>query len=131
MITGSGFPGIGPPEGSGPFLVVFSDGEKDWVDEFLFGLPDPAFQDVPGEDVEPDLDLVEPGGVGRREVEREPPALFRPFPDRPVLVGGEVVRDHMQVLAGIFPVQLRFRKARKASWLFRCQEEKSLSGFPD
>ena len=38
------------------------------------------------DDVEPDLDLVEPGGVGRREVRVIPRAGRQPAPDRRVFV---------------------------------------------
>ena len=40
--------------------VVSADVEHDLIDQILFGVPDSALDHVPGEDIEPDLDLVEP-----------------------------------------------------------------------
>ena len=50
-----------------------------------------------GKDAEPDLDLVQPAGIGRGIVEmdigvtREPGAVF-------LLVGGQVIQHHVQFL---------------------------------
>jgi hypothetical protein len=58
-----GFSGIRPIERTLPLLVVFPDIEQDLVDQFPFGLPDPSSQHIPGEGVEPDLDLIYPEGL--------------------------------------------------------------------
>ena len=50
-----------------------------------------------GDDVEPDLDLVEPGGVGRGVVDVEARAGGEPAADLGVLVGRIVVDDQMDV----------------------------------
>ena len=60
-----------------------------------------AGQGFGGENGEPDLHLIEPGGMGRRKVEvdvlvpRQPAVVFG-------LVGIEIVQDHMDLAAGMF-----------------------------
>jgi hypothetical protein len=43
---------------------------------------------------------VEPGAPGGREVQGDPGILSKPGPDPGVVVGGVVVADHVQLLAG-------------------------------
>src|SRR5512141_1226209 len=50
-----------------------------------------------GQDAEPSLDHVQPGGAGRGEVEMNPGMRFLPRPDFGRLVGGRVVENDMQV----------------------------------
>src|SRR3972149_12091778 len=53
-----------------------------------------------GEQSEPALDLVEPGGAGRREVQVVAGPLEQPTMDRGRLVGAVVVEDQMDVEIG-------------------------------
>ena len=55
--------------------------------------------------MEPDLHLVEPGGVGGREVERQSPSAAHPFLDLVMLVHTEVVEDHVQLFARMLAIQ--------------------------
>ena len=91
--------GLAPLEGRGGRVVGLDKG----VDG-LAQLPDRgeagAFEGAPGEDREPDLDLVEPGRMGRGEVEVDvlvagPPAIALG------LVGPQVVEDDVDLLVGI------------------------------
>ena len=50
-----------------------------------------------GDDVEPDLDLVEPGSVGRREMDVETRMFGQPHFDLGVLVGPVVVDDDVEL----------------------------------
>ena len=49
---------------------------------------------------EPALDLVEPGGVGRREVQVEARMPGEPRPHLPVLVRAVVVENEMELKLG-------------------------------
>jgi hypothetical protein len=51
----------------------------------------------PGDDVEPDLDLVEPGGVGRGVVDVEAGTCGEPATSGCVFVGRVIVDDEMNV----------------------------------
>ena len=50
-----------------------------------------------GDDVEPNLDLVQPGGVGRCQVDMETRMRGQPAPDPGVLVSGVVVDDQVDL----------------------------------
>ena len=58
-----------------------------------------ATERLPGKDGEPDFDLVEPGGAGRRKVEADIGMSLEPglIP----LVGIEVVEDRMDLLVRV------------------------------
>ena len=47
---------------------------------------------------EPDLDLVEPGGVGGREVKLDSGMLLQELADRLSFVGGKMVEDDVNLL---------------------------------
>jgi hypothetical protein len=49
---------------------------------------------------EPQLDLVEPGRVGRGEVEVDPRVVFKELADQAGLVSREVVEDDVNLLSG-------------------------------
>ena len=60
----------------------------------------PRLQAAAGERGEEGLDRVEPGARGRREVEGPARMAGEPGADLGVLVGGVVVEDHVDHLAG-------------------------------
>ena len=60
--------GFSPDEGLGGFVIVL-DESVDVGLEFIDGLERCAVEGFAGENREPDFDLVQPGGVGRRVVE--------------------------------------------------------------
>ena len=90
---------LGPDEGAGSFVVAI-DEAGDVVDQFSDTAEGCALEGCSGQDGEPDLDLVQPGGVGWGIMEvdvgvpRQPDVPFR-------LVGREVVEDHVDFLAGM------------------------------
>ena len=91
---------LGPLEGvSG--LVVGVDKGVDLVANLAWRGETRAGQSLGGENGEPDLDLIEPGGMGRRKMEmdvlvpRQPAVVFG-------LVGIEIVQNHMDLAAGMF-----------------------------
>lgn len=65
-----------------------------------------AGQDLPLQGAEPVLDRVQPGGVGRGEVEVEAGVGLPPVPHLAVFVGGVVVQDQVHLLGGEAPGQL-------------------------
>src|SRR5665647_2169308 len=93
-----------PGEG-GRVLVVALDVVHDLLDELLLGGPHAASHHLPRKDVEEDLHLVQPGGVGGRMQDRQAPPLRRPLPDVLGLVHREVVADHVELLAGVLAVE--------------------------
>src|SRR5215218_11150001 len=66
LMDGCGRPG----EGLGAGVVAFDEG-IDALSDLLWRGEAGALEGGPAEDGEPDLDLVHPGGVGRREVEAD------------------------------------------------------------
>jgi hypothetical protein len=97
---GDDFVGIGDPvEGFRMGIVVFEEA----IDRGLKvgdGSEGAAFEATLGEGGEEALDGVEPGGRGRREVE-DPARMVRdPLPRGGVLVGGAVVENGVDGLAG-------------------------------
>ena len=91
--------GLAPLEGRGGRIVGLDKG----VDG-LAQLPDRgeagAFERAPGENREPDLDLVEPGRMGRRVVQEDPGASVEELLDFGCEVGREVVDDAVQFQTG-------------------------------
>ena len=69
----------------------------DSADQLLHLTEGAASNGALGDDVEPDLDLVEPGSVGRREVDVETWMFGQPHFDLGVLVGPVVVDDDVEV----------------------------------
>ena len=91
---------LGPLEGvSG--LVVGVDKSVDVIANLARRGETRAGQSFGGENGEPDLDLIEPGGIGRGKMEmdvlvpRQPAVVFG-------LVGIEIVQNHMDLAAGMF-----------------------------
>lgn len=92
--------GIGRP--SEWFRIIVGLGEEA-VDGGLKvddGAEDTPFQSAPGELGKEALDGIEPGARGRREVEDEALVPVEPGADLRMLVGGIVVEDDMDDLAG-------------------------------
>lgn len=86
-------------------LVVHPDVEEDLLDQLLLGVPYSSLQHIPGEDAEPDLDLVEPRGVGRGEVQGQAPATGDPGHHLLGLVSAQVVQDDVQMHSWVLPVE--------------------------
>ena len=63
--------GVGPFDGGGGFVVV-TDVAQEFSPQVVQGAKDAARNDVTLDFGEPIFDLVEPGGVGRREVQVHP-----------------------------------------------------------
>ena len=91
---------LGPLEGvSG--LVIGVDKGVDLIANLAWRGETRAGQSLGGENGEPDLDLIEPGGMGRRKMEmdvlvpRQPAVVFR-------LVGIEIVQNHMDLTPALF-----------------------------
>ena len=90
--------GLGPDEGNGAGIVAGDEG-IDVVPELVDVGEAGAGERIALQDREPDLDLVEPGGVGRREVEpnvRVADAAIVALG----LVGREIVEDDVDLLPG-------------------------------
>ncbi len=77
----------------------------DLAHQFLFGLPNATPDDVAGEDPKPDLDLIQPGGVGWGEIECQAPALGSSFHNLRDFMGTAVVDNHKEFFAGLLPVK--------------------------
>ena len=85
--------GFGPDEGFCVLIVSFDEG-VDVGDEVLDAGEGSAVERLQGQDREPDFDLTEPGGVGRRVVEMN--VLVAAEPHVAIgLVGGEIVENHV------------------------------------
>ena len=91
-----GLCGRDPDEGGCPAVVVFDEG-VDAVGELLDAGEGAAADGLLGDDAEPALDLVEPGGVGGREVQVVSGPAGEPVLDLGVAVGGVVVDDQVDV----------------------------------
>lgn len=91
--------GGGPHEGLG-MLVVLIDELADLALQIGDGVERPAADRLVGDQREPALDLVEPGAVGRGEVQVEARPPRQPGTHFGVLVGGVIVADqvHIEVL---------------------------------
>lgn len=87
--------GFGPCEGAGGAVVGF-DKSIDVVPELSDAGEARAAEGLPAEDREPALDLVEPGGMGRREVEMNILVAGQPnIAGR--LMGTEIVEDDVDL----------------------------------
>lgn len=65
---------VGPAEGLGHRLVVVGDEGEHPGDEVGGGAERAAAEELAGQDTEPELDLIEPGGVPGRVMEDDPVA---------------------------------------------------------
>ena len=90
---------VGPAEWCRTSVVVLDEGD-DTVGELVDGVELAAAQQSAFEDREEQLDLVEPRGVGGREVQMDVPVLVEELLDQFGAVGLEVVDDAMQVETG-------------------------------
>jgi hypothetical protein len=88
-----------PLEGLRLGVVVFEEpiDRRLEVDD---GPEDAAFETALGQDGEEAFDGVEPGGRSRREVEGPARMAGQPLPHGRVLVGGVIVEDSVDRLAG-------------------------------
>ena len=86
----------GPQEGPGPGVVVVGEAEDPLL-ELGDGGEGAAADGLPGDDVEPNLDLVEPGGIGGGEVEMVARPVGEPALDAGMLVGAVVVDDEVDI----------------------------------
>src|SRR6266516_5698083 len=91
--------GLGPAERPG-VGVPGGDPVPDVVFQGLDGGVDAAADQLVGEQAEPALDLVHPGGAGGGEVHVEPGAPGQPGPDLGGVVGGVDVADQVHVQVG-------------------------------
>ena len=82
-----------PDEGLGGFVVVGDEG-LDMGDEFRDALERSSVEGFGGKDREPDFDLVEPGGVRRREAEMHVFVTLQPHVAFG-LMGREIVEHDM------------------------------------
>ncbi len=88
--------GLDPCEGLG-VIVMGGQKETDGVLESAGAAVSPSAELLLGEQSEPTLHLVDPGGVGRREMEMKPCVAKKPAPDEWSLMGPVVVEDKMDV----------------------------------
>ena len=87
---------IGPAEGSRP-LVVGADIAHEFARQVAFGGEDAAGDQIALHLGEPDFDLIEPGGVSRRVMQRDPGVLDEKLLDRLGLMSGKIIGDEMQL----------------------------------
>ncbi len=84
---------------------------------------DTRLQQLGGELGEPALDMIEPRGAGRDEVQLEPRVGGQPGPDGVGLLGGVVVADQVDVeVLGDFLVQLGEEAADCTERCRRCSD---------
>ena len=79
---------------------MVADEEVDFFDEVGGGIERAATDSALSDESEEAFDLVEPGGVGRREVNVPTWTACKPSSDLGMLVGGVVVDDEMDVELG-------------------------------
>src|SRR5262249_34173846 len=90
---------LGPLKGVSGFIIGLDEG-IDLIANLAWRGETRAGQSFGGENGEPYLDLIEPGGMGRRKMEmdvlvpRQPAVVFG-------LVGIEIVQNHMDLAAGM------------------------------
>lgn len=80
--------------------VVVGDERIDPLHEFLGALERAPADGPLGDDPEPALHLVQPGGIGRGVVDVVPGMAGQPGPDLLVLVGAVVVDDQVNIETG-------------------------------
>ena len=91
-----GVGGRGPHKGPGIGVVVVGEA-ADPLLELGDGREGAAAEGLLRDEVEPDLDLMEPGSVGGGEVDVVAGPVGQPTLDAGVLVGGVVVDDEVEV----------------------------------
>ena len=91
-----GVGGRGPHEGPGIGVVVLGEAQNLLL-ELGDGREGAAADSLLRDEVEPDLDLVEPGSVGGGEVEMVAGPVGQPAFDAGMLVGGVVVDDEVDI----------------------------------
>src|SRR5215470_3726686 len=91
--------GLGPSEGGGVVVIGLDEG-IDVLLELLDRGEGGAAQGLAFQDREPDLDLVEPGGAGRREVEVHLGMTLEPAVALG-LMGAEIIENDVEVLAWV------------------------------
>src|SRR5579872_4083151 len=106
-------PGERPAEGVGLDTVPMSDEAEDIVTEGRHALEAAVTQDAPLQDAEPNLDLVDPGGMQRSVDKVQPVAVLlvepRPAGVAAVVVQVEVVPDDVDPTTLVARPTLRFR----------------------
>jgi hypothetical protein len=108
--------GGGPDEGAGFGLVAVAE-RLDPGDQIGNGGERAPSNGFLRDDVEPDFDLVEPGSVGRGEVDVVARPSGQPTLDLGVLMGGVVVDDEMDLeVRGSVPVRWP-HPGRRRAWL--------------
>src|SRR5260370_34837280 len=90
--------GILPLHGTGRF-VVLTNVSQELSLQVRDGSEYASRDDVPLDLAEPQLDLIQPRRVGRSEVQVNLGMHRQEVRDRPALVRGEVVGDHMDLFA--------------------------------
>jgi len=78
-------------------LVVARDVPSDLARQVRDGLEDPAREQIAFDPGKPEFDLVQPRGIGRREVEPDPWMRVEKRVDTLRLVGGQVIDNHMNL----------------------------------
>ena len=112
--------GLTPLEGYG-VLVVARDEGVDRRAQLGHRGEAGTLKRAAAEDREPDLDLVEPGSVGRGEVEVEPLVSEEPALHERRLVHGQVVEDDVHVQLGGHLRLTLFKKATKSALVWRAR----------
>ena len=105
--------------GRGPFerfgmLVVGVDEQVDLALQVVHRAEGAAADRLVGDQSEPALELVEPGTVGRREVDMEPRPPGQPRTNTGMLVGGVVVTNQVDVEIGGALASMWRRKDRNS-----------------
>lgn len=86
------------------FLVVSFHIFHQLINQLLFRCPYPALQDILGQDVKPDLDLIKPRRVCRGIVNMELSLVRQPFLDESTFVDRQIVHNDMELLARMISV---------------------------
>src|SRR5882757_4916341 len=111
-------------------LVVLADVSHELALQVGDGSKDTSGDDVALDLAEPQLNLVQPGGVSRSEVQVNLRMLRQEVLDRPALVSREIVGNHVDLLAA----RLVYHDAGKecdelSGCVPRCSLAKYLSGL--
>jgi len=68
-------------------------------------MPDAAFDNIPGENAELEIHVVQPGYVYRGEIKGESASVRDPFKNLMVFMRTEIVRNNINVFARVVPIQ--------------------------
>ena len=110
--------GVLPADGLGPRVVV-ADVAKQLLREVTDGREDAARDDVSLDLGKPDLDLIEPGGVGRREVKMHVREVSEELANALALLSREVVDDDVDLASDGWLATTSDRNAISASGVWR------------